>query len=196
MSGAISGGAFSYEAHNEPVFGPSNARTTIINDGDGLVVETLGVFHGPVPALAYRISYKGHTIVYTGDTTSRTPPSNPFDPINTSMVFPPLVAFATGADMMIYDTAITDTAPAVYPAAPPFLGDTFFFNLHTTPATMGQVAAGAGVKTLLLSHLTPISEPELPAVEDSIRAQGYEGRIKVAKDLRVFNFGGDDDKMH
>jgi len=196
MSGAISGGAFSYDAHNEPVFGPNNARTTIIDDPDGLVVETLGVFHGPVPALAYRISYKGHTIVYTGDTTSRTPPSNPFDPINTSMVFPPLVKFATGADMLIYDTAITDTAPAIYPAAPPFLGDKFFFNLHTTPATMGQVAAGAGVKTLLLSHITPISEPNLPAVQASIREQGFTGWIKVASDLKVINFGYDDDMIH
>jgi len=192
MSKAISGGAFSYQAHNEGHFAPGNTRTTIINDPDGLVVESIGVMHGPVPALAYRISYKGHTIVYTGDTTSRTPPSNPFDPINTSMVYPPLVNFASGADLLIYDTAITDTAPNVYPAAPPFLGDTFFFNLHTTPATMGQVAKNAGVKTLVLSHITPISEADLPGVQSSIRAQGFQGYINVARDLKVYNLGDHD----
>ena len=199
MSGAINGGQFSYDAHNEHHYmgPPVDTRTTIISDADGLVVESLGVMHGPVPALAYRISYKGHSIVYTGDTTSRTPASNPFNPVNGTMIDAHLVDFASGADLLIYDTAITDTNPNVYPAdpaaTPPALNDLFFFNLHTTPATMGQVAAGAGAKTLLLSHITPISEPALPEVEDSIRAQGFRGRIKIAKDLKVFNFGKDED---
>jgi len=199
MSSAINGGHFSYDSHNEPHYmGPLvNTRTTIISDDDGLVVESLGVMHGPVPALAYRISYKGHSIVYTGDTSSRTPASNPFDPIGGTKIDANLVSFASGADLLIYDTAISDTNPNVYPAdpsaTPPELNDLFFFNLHTTPATMGQVAAAAGVKTLVLSHLTPITEPVLPEVKDSIRAQGYAGKIKVAKDLKVYNLGGDDD---
>jgi hypothetical protein len=67
-----------------------------------------------------------------------------------------------------------------------------FLLLHTTPARMGQVAAAANVKTLVLSHLTPNTEPNIGEMKKSIRAQGYVGKIKVAEDLKIFNLGHDD----
>jgi len=42
-------------------------------DTDGLLVRSIAVDHGPVPALAFRIDYKGHSIVYSGDTASHGP---------------------------------------------------------------------------------------------------------------------------
>jgi ribonuclease BN (tRNA processing enzyme) len=54
------------------------------------------------------------------------------------------------------------------------------------------VAAAAGVKTLVLSHLTPISEPNIDAIKTEIAAQGFTGHIRVAKDLKVYNLGDDD----
>ena len=62
-----------------------------------------------------------------------------------------------------------------------------FYNLHTTPARIGQVASEAGAKTVVLSHITPQTEGKFDAVKDMIRAEGYEGKIKVAKDLKVYN---------
>lgn len=173
---AISGGKFAYRANNISPSTASGVQTLF--DDNGLVVKAIGVLHGPgvmlpgatvpastVPAVAFRIEYKGKSIVYSGDTSSKT--NN-------------MITIADGADLLIYDTAITDTQPS----GP---NDAVFFALHTTPTRLGQVAAAANPKKLVLSHLTPITEPRLDEVQSAIRAQGYVGKISVAKDLKVYN---------
>ncbi|VAW81660.1 hypothetical protein MNBD_GAMMA12-722 [hydrothermal vent metagenome] len=162
---AIKGGTFSWQTTNisakltDPV-------DTIVNK-DGLVIKALAVFHGPVPALAYRIEYKGISIVYSGDTNSK---SNN------------MITLSQNANMVIYDTAITDTLPNLYPS------DVVFKALHTTPSRMGVVCATANPKTLLLSHLTPVTSVRTKEIKKVIRLNGYTGKIKVAKDLKVYNF--------
>lgn len=133
-----------------------------IYDQDGLVIKAIGVPHGPAPALAFRIEYNGKSIVYSGDTTSLSANGN-------------MIEIARDADLLIYDTAILDDTGAP------------FINLHTTPTRIGEVARDANVKKLVLSHITPITEPNLDLVKDSIRAAGYQGKITVAKDLKVYN---------
>jgi len=133
-----------------------------IYDKNGLVVKVIGVPHGPAPSLAFRIEYNGKSIAYSGDTTSKSANGN-------------MIEIAREADLLIYDTAILDGTGLP------------FSMLHTTPTRMGEVARDANVKHLVLSHITPITEPNLDEVEDSIEATGYEGKITVAKDLKVFN---------
>jgi ribonuclease BN (tRNA processing enzyme) len=171
----ISAGTFAYSATNlSPAI---NAPVGQFFEEDGLVIKSIGVIHGHppgnlnvsvVPALAFRIEYKGKSIVYSGDTSSLT--DN-------------MITLAQDTDLLIYDTAITDTMPdkVANPA------DAAFFALHTTPTRMGQVAYATQPKKLVLSHLTPITEPQLDEVQELIRAQGYTGRISVAKDLKVYN---------
>lgn len=180
FSRAIRGGIFKVEAHDySPLL--SDPMQTII-DEDGLVVKTIAVNHGPdslVPALAFRIEYKGKSIVYSGDTNSQSPNMN-------------MVTLADGADLLIYDTAIMDDVPNP-------TEDPVFFALHTTPTRLGEVAYAAGAKKLLLSHITPVTEPRLDQVKKIIRAQGYRGKIKTAKDLMVINVDHrrhDDDDDH
>jgi len=133
-----------------------------IYDKNGLVVKAIGVPHGPAPSLAFRIEYNGKSIAYSGDTTSKSSNGN-------------MIEIAREADLLIYDTAILDATGLP------------FSMLHTTPTRMGEVARDANAKRLILSHITPITGPNLDAVEDSIEATGYEGKITVAKDLKVFN---------
>jgi len=178
---AISGGQFAYTVTNLPL-NLAGATYNVLTTADGLVVKSIGVFHGPVPSVAFRIEYKGHSIVYTGDTNSKLPPP----PASTGALAPGLIALSTDADLLIYDTAITDTEPNIY------AGDPMFFQLHTTPTTMGQVSAQARAKTLVLSHITPITSDAIDEVKTLVRAQGYTGKIKVAKDLKVYNLGADD----
>jgi ribonuclease BN (tRNA processing enzyme) len=160
---AISGGEFDYTIED---FSPDvSLPTRTILDEDGLLIQTLGVIHGPVPSLAFRIEYQGKSIVYSGDTSSKT--DNMID-------------LAEDADLLIYDTAIMDDLPA----GP---NDGVFFALHTTPTRIGEVAAAAEPEKLVLSHITPITEPRLDEVKRLIRAQGYEGRIITAEDLQVYN---------
>jgi len=155
----LGAGSFSYEVQSIPA-DTSLPVSVVFSEDDGLVVKAIAVNHGPVPSVAYRIEYRGKSIVYSGDTTSRT--DN-------------MITLAQDADLLIYDTAILDDTP------PPFI------NLHTTPVRIGEVAVAAGVKKLLLSHITGITEPNLHAVKHVIRGQGFGGRIKVARDLGVIN---------
>lgn len=164
-------GVFGYGAHDLPAAWQNEPPiSTIIDtmvDNSELVVKDIAVDHFEAPAVAYRVNYKGHSIVYTGDTHSTT--DN-------------IVRLAQGADYLIYDTSILDDVP------PPFSP---FAKRHTTPRRIGEVATAAGVKTLVLSHLTPVSEPNIDSIIDEIRAQGFKGKIKVARDLRVFNTDDD-----
>lgn len=169
--GAVDGGPpiighFGYTAHDLSANtddDPDVIIETTTADGSELKITDVAVNHFEAPALAYRIDYKDHSIVYTGDTHSST--DN-------------IAYLASGADYLIYDTSILDNVPP--PASP-------FAKRHTTPARIGQVAAAAGVKTLVLSHLTPVSDPNIDAIKAEIQAQGFTGKIKVARDLRVFN---------
>ncbi|HKK05525.1 MAG TPA: MBL fold metallo-hydrolase [Gammaproteobacteria bacterium] len=165
---AISGGTFGYQGHDisPDVHKPVH---TILKD-HGLVVKAVGVVHGPAPAVAYRIEYKGKSIVYSGDTSSKS--DN-------------MIKIARGADMLIYDTAIMDDIPN----GP---RDAVFYKLHTTPSRMGEVAAAAMPKTLVLSHLTPNTLPRLDQVKQKVRGKGYKGKIVVAHDLAVYNLGDSD----
>lgn len=175
---AIGGGVFDYTTTDvSPDWTVYNPAT--LYDQDGLVITAVGVNHGPVPALAFRIEYAGKSIVYSGDTSSRstlidgTPLPNGGN----------MVDISRGADLLIYDTAIMDDAPAALP------GDGVFFQLHTTPTRIGEVAAQAQVRKLLLSHLTPVTEPNLAEIKQLVRAQGYQGKIQAARDLMVLNLG-------
>ena len=163
FSRAISGGVFNFT--REDVSPDLNAPMKIVYDQDGLVVKTIAVTHGPVPALAFRVEYKGKSIVYSGDTNSIT--DN-------------MITLAQDADLLIYDTAIMDDLTN----GP---NDAVFFTLHTTPTRLGEVAATARPKKLLLSHITPVTEPRLKTVKKIIRQQGYYRKIMVARDLQVIN---------
>ncbi len=163
FSRAISGGEFSYTTQNVQPDVMQPIKT--VYEKDGLVVKALGVVHGPVPALAYRIEYKGKTLVYSGDTSSKT--GN-------------MIKIAKDADVLIYDTAIMDDLPN----GP---NDKVFFALHTTPTRIGQVATRSGAKRLVLSHITPTTGRRLTKVRKLITDQGYPGHIEVARDLALYN---------
>lgn len=161
-------GNFGYTAHDlSPAFRGDSIHTIV--DDDGLVIKEIAVDHYEAPAVAYRIEYKGHSIVYSGDTHSTT--DN-------------MVQLAQGADLLIYDTSILDNTPP--PQSP-------FAKRHTTPTRMGEVAALADPRELVLSHLTPVSSPAIPQIKQIIREQGYTGRISEARDLKVYNVGWDRD---
>jgi ribonuclease BN (tRNA processing enzyme) len=174
---AISAGIFGYEAQDIPANWTTNTITEkTIENLDGVTIKAIGVNHGPVPALAYRIEYKGKSIVFSGDTSSRstlvdgTPLANGGN----------MVEISANTDLLIYDTAIMDDAPD----GP---NDAVFFSLHTTPSRIGEVASAANVNTLLLSHLTAVTQDRIPEIKKLIRNQGYHGKIKAAEDLQVIN---------
>jgi ribonuclease BN (tRNA processing enzyme) len=138
----------------------NSVRTKIVDD-DGLVVEEIATHHGDCPSVAYRISYKGASVVFSGDMDAS--------------ALPNLVQLAKNADLLIFNCAVLDP-----PGSPPQL-----YGLHTPPKKIGEAARASGVKSLLLSHLAPDVEGQEPAVRKSI-ANSYAGPISFASDkLRV-----------
>ncbi len=158
---------FAYEAHDLDSGVAGASIQTVLSAPDGLVIKSIAVDHGPVPAVAFRIEYKGHSVVYSGDTGSRGPN---------------MVTISQDADLLIYDTAIMADEPA----------NPVFHVLHTEPARIGEVALAANARKLVLSHITPVTDPRIKEVKSIIRSVGYRGAIKVAKDLKVYNLGDDD----
>jgi ribonuclease BN (tRNA processing enzyme) len=135
-------------------------RTKIV-DEDGLVVEEIATHHGDCPSVAYRISYKGVVVVFSGDMDAS--------------ALPNLVQLAKNADLLIFNCAVLDP-----PDSPSQL-----YDLHTPPRKIGAAARDSGVKSLLLSHLAPDVEGAEAAVQKSIRAS-YTGPVAFASDkLRV-----------
>jgi ribonuclease BN (tRNA processing enzyme) len=137
-----------------------SARAKIV-DEDGLVVEEIATHHGDCPSVAYRISYKGVVVVFSGDMDAS--------------ALPNLVQLAKGADLLVFNCAVLDP-----PGSPAQL-----YELHTPPKKIGEAARDGGVKSLLLSHLAPDVLGEQGAVRKSIRAS-FAGPVAFASDkLRV-----------
>jgi ribonuclease BN (tRNA processing enzyme) len=137
-----------------------SARTKIV-DENGLVVEEIATHHGDCPSVAYRISYKGAVVVFSGDMDAS--------------ALPNLAQLAKNADLLIFNCAVLDP-----PGSPSQL-----YDLHTPPKKIGAAARESGVKRLLLSHTAPDVEGREAAVRKSIRAN-FAGPVEFANDkLRV-----------
>ncbi|HWK11261.1 MAG TPA: MBL fold metallo-hydrolase [Vicinamibacterales bacterium] len=140
-------------------------------DGDGDVmrddvvrVTAARVEHPLVPvALAYRFDCPDRSIVFSGDTRRSDH----------------LVALARGADVLVHEVLLPSRLPGNMSEALRL----HIMNSHTAAEDAGRVAAAAGVKMLVLTHLVP-TEP--PAPDDEWMAPArrhFTGRIVVARDL-------------
>lgn len=122
-------------------------------------ISSTPVDHDDVPALAYRIDYKGHAVVVTGDLASK----------NDNVA-----QLARDADVLIYDTSVLDP-----PGSPEKL-----YDLHTAPKRIGEIASAAHVRRLVLAHLTPQVERNADAVLKSVKST-FRGDVTFAEDCMV-----------
>jgi ribonuclease BN (tRNA processing enzyme) len=138
-----------------------DSPSTKIVDETGLLVEEIATHHGDCPSVAYRISYKGRVLVFSGDMDAS--------------ALPNLVHLAKHADLLIFNCAVLDP-----PDSPGQL-----YELHTPPKKIGEAASASGVKSLLLSHLAPDVEGAKEAVRKSVHLN-FAGPVAFASDkLRV-----------
>jgi ribonuclease BN (tRNA processing enzyme) len=144
---------------------------------ENVKVSAMIVEHPPVePALAYRFDFKDRSIVFSGDTA-------------------PLEAVAQlvkGADVLVHEAMYV---PAVEPVVReriargfPTSFDAFMAHMkasHSPVEDVGRIAQEAGVKTLVLSHLTPAIESISDETWRTHAAQYFKGEIIVGHDLMV-----------
>jgi ribonuclease BN (tRNA processing enzyme) len=138
----------------------SSASATVprtVMSVNGVTIRAVPGHHGDAPAVIYRIDYRGHGIVFSGD----------IDPAG----LPALGAISQGADLLVFNAVVLDP-----PDSPAIL-----YGLHSPPKAIGPVAAKAHVRTLLLSHLSPAVEGHRAAVSASLAAH-YHGAVKYAED--------------
>lgn len=148
-----------FQVHDLAI-GLNTPRTRILDEA-GLLIEEIATHHDDCPSVAYRISYRGAVLVFSGDMDAS--------------AIPNLVELAKSADLLVFNCAVLDP-----PASPPIL-----YTLHTPPKKIGEAARDARIKSLLLSHLAPDVEGREDAVRKSIRAS-FPGPVAFASDkLRV-----------
>jgi ribonuclease Z len=134
---------------------PPASGTAVVWRENGLTVTAIVVHHNPVsPAYGYRFDYKGRSVVISGDTIK----------------WPPLAVAAKGADVLIHEAQNADMTKQMSQGLATMgnarmssiMADTLSY--HTTPVEAADIARAAGVKRLVLSHLTqaglPMYSPE------------------------------------
>lgn len=141
----------------DPVAVDSSAdKAVVVLDSDDLKVTAIPVVHGPIPALAFLVESAGARIVFGGDHGFESEFIE--DYLNGGTV-----------DLLIAHHAIPQAD-----GGQPIL-------LHRTPRQIGELAAKAGAKRLVLSHNMRRALDKLDAGLKAI-AENYQGPIEVAED--------------
>jgi ribonuclease Z len=149
-------------------------------NGEGVVYEKNGVkvmgfevHHGDAikPSVGYRIEYKGHAVVLSGDTR--------YDEN--------VVKHAIGADLLIHEVGAARPALMAVPAVARIIAH------HTTPKEAGAVFAKAKPKLAVYSHIVLQSNAQIPepTLDDVIAETRltYGGPLEVGEDLMSFEIG-------
>lgn len=156
LSGYLDGSE-SYRLRAYDVTARGQARTRVLKTKD-MNIEAVPVHHGPVPALAWRVELAGRNLVFSGDMNNDNHT---------------LTGLARGADLLVADHAIPEQARGVAR------------NLHMPPSVIGEIAASAGVKQLVLSHRMQRTLGQEQASTRLIR-EHYSGSLYFADDLQCF----------
>lgn len=136
-------------------------REGVVYDDGDVKITAFAVDHRPVrDAFGYRFESGGSAVVVSGDTR---PTEN-------------LVKYAKGADILVLEAYLPEhfdrvDSPAVA---------TRLKSYHTSAEEAGELAARAGVKMLVLTHLIPAN------AEETFRARAarkFKGEIVVGRDL-------------
>lgn len=120
-----------------------------------IIVGTVGVNHGPIPAIAYCITIRGKKIVFAGDTSANSEK---------------LINLAHGADYLVVHHAIPQDAGHIAK------------RLHITPKRIGEVAALAKVKNVVLSHRMKRTY-KTEAQSLTLIKEHFKGQVIWAEDL-------------
>lgn len=146
--------AFQLKAHT---IAPTKTVKTIYKQKD-LAVQAITVHHGPIPALAYRVTAGSKSITFSGDMNGD---------------YHTLEKLAKGTDILVAHNAVPKGATGAGA------------NLHMTPFTIGKIAQNAGVKSLVLSHRMLRTLKKGSETKREIR-KNYRGPVKFANDLNLY----------
>jgi ribonuclease Z len=135
----------------------------VVFDDQGVKVTAFLVDHGPVsPAFGYRVDYRGHSVVLSGDTR----------------VSENLIRFAEGVDVLVHEVVDPDVIRARgrgYAEA--------IIAHHTTPEQAGEVFARVKPRLAVYSH-APGTESVIAKTRTT-----YAGPLQGAEDMLTIDIG-------
>lgn len=151
----------------------------VVWNRDGLVITAFAVNHAPVaPAYGYRISYKGRSVMVSGDTAAT----------------PAIAQAAKGADVLVHEAlqprlvaAITrGLASSGQSRTAQITRD--ILTYHASPEQAASAAAQAGVRMLMLTHIVPqVPNRFFEAAFLGDAPARFSGPIRMARDgTRLF----------
>lgn len=137
---------------------PGSSRPIEVFSSGDLAVSAVRVVHGAVPALAWRVETAGKIVAFSGDTDGEGEG---------------LAQLVANADLFIAHNAVPEGVVGIER------------RLHMPPSVIGQIAADAHVKSVVLSHrmMRTLGKEEQTQVEIKKR---YSGPIQFANDLDCF----------
>ena len=147
-------------------------QSGLVFQDDLVKVTATRVDHEPFEvAFAYRFDTPNTSVVFSGDTS----------PVSAT------VALARGADTLVHEAMYEpgiDAMLAKRSYVPPKLSE-FLRAGHTSVEDAGRIAAQAGVRRLVLTHLLPGDEPVPDFVWKELAARHFKGEIVVGHDKLV-----------
>ena len=143
------------KARNLPIKLDSGEQV-LVNSG-GVEIRSVATHHGDCPSVAYRVDYKGESIVFSGD-------------MDVSALGN-IERLAKSCNLLVFNCAVLD----------PLGSPKQLYGLHTPPRKIGEAAESAGAKRLLLSHLAPDVEGRSQQVLASIHTS-YKRPVEFARD--------------
>ena len=115
-------------------------------DEDDLKIQALAVTHSPVePAVGYKFTYKGRSLLITGDTVK----------------LPNIELFAKGVDLLVHEALAPNLLIMMNQAAQNAGNETMakitldVLDYHASPVEAAETARDAGVGHLLYYHIVP-----------------------------------------
>lgn len=142
----------------------------VVYKNDGVEVIAFKVDHGPMkPALGYRINYKEHSVVISGDTTYS---EN-------------LIKYAKGTDVLIQEVVVVKATPEEEYKSEALKNIEAY---HTTPEQAGEIFKKVKPKLAVYTHLALVV-PEKEARIKERTEKIYDGEVVVGEDLMSFEVG-------
>ena len=151
-------GDFLKGTSNKPMLTPREVprdETTFVYTSENLNIDAMHVPHGPVPAVAFRVRVEEETIVFATDQNGGNP------------AFP---EFAQDAAILVMHMVVPEDATGVAR------------RLHAPPSLVGEIAARANARKLVLSHFMARSLADLDGNVELVK-QRFDGEVVVAEDL-------------
>lgn len=138
----------------------------VMSDDNVDVTATLVSHYDVYPAFGFRFDLKrsGVSVTFSGDTTKS---DN-------------LIRLATDTDVLVHEAQFSLDDAYYDDRFPP----NYLLNSHTSAEQVGEVAAAANAKHVVLSHYSPGDLPDAQWLETI--GKHYSGKITVARDGQVF----------